>query len=354
MNRWKRHISRVVLAGLLAACLGGCGQVRSTLLTSEKVFSTGDEIVMGEKIAPDFERLLGGRVEDEHVQRYVQRVGQKVAAVAGRRMPYEFVVLVPKVPNSFSLPGGKIYITAGMLDVVGSERQLAAVLANEVAHVTLRRPVKSLLLRMKGGLYLAHAKLMLQDLDESGYHVAVRMAREIIAVQCTRRDEMEADALAMRYLVRSGYSPWGLPEFLAAYHQSYRENPGRMLKMQQSHPLTLARVQACRVGVKVTHHIYKPTWQDGGDKEFLAIRNKALGLAGAPEVAEAEISPGEADEDPPVSDELEPIGRDGDATKAPADDLGKLDSDDLPDREDLPTLEETSPVATQFTSPAGR
>ena len=50
---------------------------------------------------------------------------------------WEVLVFEDSTPNAFALPGGKIGVHTGMLDVATTAGQLAAVLAHEVGHVLL-------------------------------------------------------------------------------------------------------------------------------------------------------------------------------------------------------------------------
>src|SRR5690606_41050373 len=83
--------------------------------------------------------MQGGPYElDPELTRYVQQVGQKVAAHADRDLPYEFVVLNNPVPNAWALPGGKIAVNSGLLAELDSEAELAAVLGHEIVHAAAR------------------------------------------------------------------------------------------------------------------------------------------------------------------------------------------------------------------------
>ncbi len=255
----------------MLAC-GGCG----SLANSGRLLSTSDEITVGSRIQPEFERLLGGKVKDESVQRYVQRVGQRIASVAGRRLPYEFAVLRPDVPNYFVLPGGKIYLTKGLLAMLEDERQLAGVLANAVGHACHRQPVKAMFKRMKAGMYLAVAKLAIEDPDESGYRTAIRLARELILSEATRRDEMQADALAVQYLARADYSPWGLPHAQRMLYQRCIDQPKKMTKLYQSHPLTFRRMKLTKVAVEVDYAYYDRSRPSPTQDDYAAVRQSLL------------------------------------------------------------------------------
>ncbi|MFP4433056.1 MAG: M48 family metalloprotease [Planctomycetota bacterium] len=268
-----RKMLLTILAGVVLLACGGCG----SLANSGRLLSTSDEITVGSRIQPEFERLLGGKVKDEAVQRYVQRVGQRIASVAGRRLPYEFAVLRPDVPNYFVLPGGKIYLTKGLLAMLEDERQLAGVLANAVGHACHRQPVKAIFKRMKTGMYLAVAKLAIEDPDESGYRTAIRLARELILSEATRRDEMQADALAVQYLARADYSPWGLAHAQRMLYQRCIDQPKKMTKLYQSHPLTFRRMKLTKVAVEIDYAYYDRSRPSPTQDDYAAVRRSFLG-----------------------------------------------------------------------------
>ena len=76
---------------------------------------------------------------------YVQLVGAAVAAHSDRPElfgGYTFYVLDDQQPNAFSLPGGFIFISRGLLKQLENEEQLAAVLAHEVSHVANRDSIE--------------------------------------------------------------------------------------------------------------------------------------------------------------------------------------------------------------------
>jgi predicted Zn-dependent protease len=75
---------------------------------------------------------------DPELRRYLSRVGNSLLVHVRRRaIEYEFHVLDSEGVNAYSLPGGKIYVTRGMLQVVETEAELAAILGHEMAHVDL-------------------------------------------------------------------------------------------------------------------------------------------------------------------------------------------------------------------------
>src|SRR2546428_579819 len=95
-----------------------------------------DEIAMGKKAQPQFEKQFGGLYPDPEVQQYVNEVGMSMTRYTGRPdLPWQFRVVNSRQINAFSLPGGYTYVTQGLLFNLKSEAQLAAILGHESGHV---------------------------------------------------------------------------------------------------------------------------------------------------------------------------------------------------------------------------
>ena len=86
--------------------------------------------------APMRQSQGGDYTLDRDLTRYVQSVGNRLAARARRKdeLNFEFRVLNDSTPNAWALPGGKIAINRGLLTQLQSEAELAAVLAHEIVH----------------------------------------------------------------------------------------------------------------------------------------------------------------------------------------------------------------------------
>ena len=75
-------------------------------------------------------------LDNAGVQAYVNQVGRWVALNSERPdLPWRFGVLDSSVVGAYAAPGGYVFVTSGMLAQMGSEAELAGVLAHEVAHV---------------------------------------------------------------------------------------------------------------------------------------------------------------------------------------------------------------------------
>ena len=111
----------------LILCL--CAGCAINPITGEEelmLFGEQQDLGIGQKYAPEVEKQMGGRIDNDALQNYMNSVGQKIAAVSHRRSwEYHFAALEHDSLNAFALPGGYVFITKGMLKELTTEAQLA-------------------------------------------------------------------------------------------------------------------------------------------------------------------------------------------------------------------------------------
>jgi predicted Zn-dependent protease len=128
----------------LALFLSACGVNPVTGKKEIQFVSEAEELQIGEKnYSPTRQGEGGDLTVLPDLTAYVNGVGQKLAAVADRKLPYEFVVLNNSVPNAWALPGGKIAVNRGLLTELQNESELAAVLGHEIVHAAARHGAKA-------------------------------------------------------------------------------------------------------------------------------------------------------------------------------------------------------------------
>jgi predicted Zn-dependent protease len=138
---------RLILGVVMAviAVIGYFGKTQKNPLTGESQqvgMSPEQEVAMGLQSAPQMAEEYGGFYPDNKVQQQIKGVGNRLvhsfnAELQGRgiRNPYQFdfhVLRDDQTVNAFALPGGQIFITAGLLSRLKSEDQLAGVLGHEI------------------------------------------------------------------------------------------------------------------------------------------------------------------------------------------------------------------------------
>jgi hypothetical protein len=145
IDRVKSMVKRLISLLLLPLVLGACGVNPVTGERELVLVSESSEIRMGEQNYAPMQQAQGGEYDiDPVLTEYVQGIGDRLAAVSDRKLPYEFVVLNNTVPNAWALPGGKIAINRGLLTELGSEAELAAVLGHEIVHAAARHSAQQM------------------------------------------------------------------------------------------------------------------------------------------------------------------------------------------------------------------
>ena len=206
------------------------------------------EVALGQDQYSPSQQMQGGDYTlDPMLTAYVAAVGQKLAAVSDRGLPYEFVVLDNSVPNAWALPGGKIAVNRGLLTELQSEAELAAVLGHEIVHAAARHGA----LAMQRGLLLQGALLATaiateRDGNYSGLAVgAASVGAQLITHRNSRGNELEADHYGMLYMSRAGYDPRAavsLQETFVRLAQARGADSGRLAALFASHPPSEERV----------------------------------------------------------------------------------------------------------------
>lgn len=104
--------------------------------------SDSDEVRIGEILAQQFiaEEGMAPTPQIKKIDEYLQRVGDRVAAHAPRKLPYRFHFdPTPNFKSAVGLPGGQVFVGGGILAYIDSEDQLAAVLGHEIEHIALNQ-----------------------------------------------------------------------------------------------------------------------------------------------------------------------------------------------------------------------
>lgn len=175
----------------------------------------------------------------EALSERISEIGNTVAGVSERPgMNYTFRIINDPTINAYSVSGGFIYVTTGLLDILESEDELAGVLAHEIHHTNASHQMKFIYAayqrRIAGSIlgiffgYLlgagaAHAVAnspyyaMSEQLAQERVRTAVKLGMALgdeIGVWMVKgygkEQELEADARAVEYTQKAGYDPQAL------------------------------------------------------------------------------------------------------------------------------------------------
>jgi len=203
--------TRIAAAAALSALLASCATNPVTGKTDLMLVGEGTELAMGaQQYAPMRQSEGGDYVMDPALDAYVQRVGNRLAAVSDRPLPYEFKVLNNSIPNAWALPGGKIAVNRGLLVQLKSESELAAVLGHEIVHAAARHSAQQMSRGMLAQGGLLAAQVAASDSDYGNLYMAgAGLAAQLTLQKYGRDAELESDRYGMDYMRRAGYDPQG-------------------------------------------------------------------------------------------------------------------------------------------------
>ncbi|WP_428603504.1 M48 family metalloprotease [Sedimenticola sp.] len=242
-------VSGCIWGGLFLVALSGCATNPVTGKSELSLVSEENELAIGRKQYRPSRQMQGGDFKlDPELTHYVQRVGQRLAAVSDRQLPYEFAVLNDSTPNAWALPGGKIAVNRGLLLELKNEAELAAVLGHEIVHAAARHGAQGIERGMLlQGVMLA-AGVATRDSDYSQLAVgAASVGASLINQGYSRDAELEADYYGMSYMARAGYDPLaavGLQETFVRLSKDRQQN--WLSGLFASHPPSTERVEKNR------------------------------------------------------------------------------------------------------------
>ena len=191
--------------------LTGCTNNPATGRRQLLLMSTSEEIALGEQAMPELTAEYGGEVQSPQLREFFNRVGTRIAKqVEGeyRDLPWEFTLLDSEVINAFALPGGKVFMTRGLLSHMTDEAQVAGVLGHEIGHVTSQHIDEQLSYAMGAQVF---ANVLLAATQGGDYaqmtELLVGVGGQGFLMKFSRNHEYEADKQGLKYMTRAGYDP---------------------------------------------------------------------------------------------------------------------------------------------------
>ncbi len=221
---------------------------------SQRVSMTRDqEVALGLQAQPEHAAQHGGEYPDPQAQQQIEALGQRIvqASAAGQTgYTFDFHLLAdPQTVNAFALPGGQVNITAALANLLESVGELAGVLAHEIGHVVGRHSAEQMAkAQLTQGLAGA-AAIAAYDPSNPGSAAGSQIALLIgqaISTRYGRDDELESDALGVRFMAEAGYDPRSLIGVMQKLEQASGGSP-RGPEFLSTHPNPgnrVARIEA--------------------------------------------------------------------------------------------------------------
>jgi len=228
----------LILALLAASCAVNPVTGRREL----SLISEAQEISLGQDTDKQI-RIQYGVYADPNLNQYVEGIGKILVPHTHRpQLGYHFAVLDSPVVNAFAVPGGYIYVTRGILALMNSEAELAAVLGHELGHVNARHSVRRLSKLLLVQLSLTVGSALSETFAKISGVAGVGV--QLLFLKYSRDDEREADFLGVQYSRSGGFQPGKMVSFFTSLQNLGDLSKGASLPgFLSTHPLTQERIQ---------------------------------------------------------------------------------------------------------------
>lgn len=168
-----------------------------------------------------------------------------------RSIPYEVRVIRMDVPNAFCLPGGFVFFTTGMLKLLHSDAEIAAVMAHEMIHVDQNHGLK--MAAKSNRLSLAALAVILVSGGALAPTVLAQVAQVAMNSSYTIEFEKEADSKGLDALIAAGYPPTAMVTVMESFMHEEMKQPIREYGIYMDHPESVERVEAMSAKLKALH-----------------------------------------------------------------------------------------------------
>lgn len=185
----------------------------------------------------------------------VTRVGQRIAAATElylrengmeselANFAWEFNLVNDNQVNAFCMPGGKIVVYEGLMNLVASEDELAVVVGHEVAHAVAKHSNERMsqqMLTEYGAQILSAAvsekSAAIQSMAAQVYGLGAQYG---LTLPFSRKHELEADYMGLILMTIAGYNP----DVAIGFWQKMSADGQQVPEFMSTHPSDAKRIR---------------------------------------------------------------------------------------------------------------
>ena len=174
------------------------------------------DIKLGKENAKKVEETMG-IYKNTRMTTYIAAVGERlVSHLDSALFEYHFAIIDEEIPNAFSLPGGYVYVTRGILPLVENEDELAGILGHEIIHSNNRHSIR----QMKKAIFPALLQLpgnivgIFDSQLGATINAPLKAPSDLLIATYGRKFENEADNEGVTLAAKAGYEPMALSDVL--------------------------------------------------------------------------------------------------------------------------------------------
>jgi beta-barrel assembly-enhancing protease len=262
-------MKRILGGFAVAALVSGCA------------ISTQQEVQMGTEYAQQINSQLP-IVRDPEVVRYINVLGDSIAKLADeRQLDWQFFVVNASEVNAFAVPGGYVYVNRGLVERAQTMSQLAGVLGHEIGHVVRRHSVEQMEKAQGANIGVTLACVLTSVCNNQAAAAAINVGGGLVFAKFSRDAERESDEEAVKYVVRAGIDPRGIPEMFRILLDERQRSPSSVSSWFSTHPLEEERIRETEAQIaKINPAILSGLTKDS--RSFQSFKQRVRSLPAAP------------------------------------------------------------------------
>jgi len=269
----KGALSAICCLVLLSACTtSSTGRNQITLLSNSELDKMG---------ITSFAQMKENEAisKDKATNNFVQCVAKAITINVDQSVhngDWEVVVFDSAQINAFALPGGKIGVYTGILNVTENQDQLAAIIGHEVGHVIEHHSNERLSSGRlaQAGLAVASTVLASKEVESkelwmAGLGLGVQYG---VLMPYSRAHESEADIVGQDLMAKSGFDPKASIKLWQNMAQLSQSQPPEFLS---THPSNQRRINQLSAHLELSQKLYRASQHPNCVKPKIIPKPKA-------------------------------------------------------------------------------
>lgn len=222
------------------------GRTQRVAMSDEQQEQLGLQ-VFDQTLAEEGEKVVESGPQYDQVRRVAEKLA-RVGSVDKPEFEWEFALVDRPEANAFCLPGGKIVVFTGLLDIAKTDDQLATVVAHEIAHAVAEHGAERIFREELTNRAIAAASGAFAD-DPARYQQVAGLlgagAQVGLSLPWGREQESESDHIGLIYMARGGYDPEQAITFWQNMATASKgQQPPEYLSTHPSHATRVKQIRA--------------------------------------------------------------------------------------------------------------